>query len=102
MRVVLAEERSVPSPHSRFQEYIRLRGHYLDLCRNYQLQPHDLSIPEIISQDFARHEDKVMLVKLILRICDLEKELKDILDDPLFPKTVCELERSGILLPARH
>ncbi len=43
-----------------------------------------------------------MLVKLILKICGLEKDLKDILDDPLFPKTVCQLEQSGIMLPARH
>lgn len=85
-----------------FQEYIFSRGNYLDLCRRYHFKCRDLSIMEVIASEFSNREDKLIMVKLILKMCALEKKLGDILDDALFPETVKELEHSGILLPQRR
>jgi hypothetical protein len=90
-----------PSSPSRFQVYMLLRGRYLELCRRYGLDPRDLSISDLIEIEFERHEDKIDLVKLIVRLCNLEKELEDMLEDMLFPETISEIERSGIIRPAR-
>ena len=102
MGIHVDEARIEPTPPGRFQLYMLHRGRYLELCWKYRLEPRDLSIPDLLEIEFERHEDKVRLVKLILKLCSLEKELVNVLDDPLFPETICEIEKSGILRPVKH
>ena len=90
------------SHQNKFQVYMHHRGKYLDLCRKYMLNPVDLSVGNLLEIEFENHADKVLIVKLILRLCTLESDLKNILDNLLFPKTVHEADRSGILRPVKH
>ena len=90
------------SPLSRFQFYILNRDRYLELCAKYSLEPYDLKMEDLIFAEFDTLEDKVLLVNLILNISGLEQELYNVIDDPLFPKSICEAAAGYTLSRAAH
>ncbi len=102
MGIHTSEAKIESAGQGKFQDYMFSRGRYLELCWKYRLEPRDLGIGDLLEIDFAKREDKLLLAKLIVKLCNLERELRDILEDPLFPETVTEVERSGILRPVKH
>ncbi len=86
---------------AQLKEYHALRNEYTDLCSKYDTDPLDLDIMTIMKKDFE-HPDKVELVRLILRLTRLERELRGQIRYYLFPETVSEIETSGFVIPKRR
>ena len=83
------------------REYYSLRDEYVELCNKYSQDPLDLDIMGIMKTNFE-HNDKVTMVRQILRLTRLERELKGLIRYYLFPETVSEIEKSGFVVPKRR
>ena len=79
--------------------YKNSRQRYLALCTRYGLNPFDLDILSICVSRLPKN-DKVEIVRLILKLIKLERILKETIEQRLFPLTVLESERSGYLVPS--
>jgi hypothetical protein len=88
-------------PDKSLDEYQRLKGRYLALCRRYGLNPFDLDILSISVSRMPRR-DKSSLVGFILRLIRFERALKHKIAHGLFPLTVSESARSGYLVPTHR
>jgi hypothetical protein len=80
------------------EEYKRTRDRYLALCRRYGLIPFDLDILSVSVSRLPRG-DKIALVRCILRLIRLERELRGQIPSTLVPLTVQASELSGYLVP---
>ncbi len=82
------------------ERYYRVKERYLALCKRYDLNPFDLGIPTITACRMSK-TDKCELLRLMLSMIRLEKDLKDRIGKGIFPLTVKEYEKSGYLVPAQ-
>ena len=80
---------------SAFQDYVKERCLYLDICRRYHLAPLDLEHLLQVSSGLSL-EDRLRLVRLIYRLRDLEMELQDMLDQQPFTEAASLLDRGQI------
>jgi len=80
------------------EEYKRTKDRYLVLCRRYGLVPFDLDILSVSVSRLPKC-DKIALVRCILRLIRLERELRGLIPSTLFPLTVEASDRSGYLVP---
>lgn len=87
--------------YEEFDRYYRVKDRYLALCKLYELNPFDLRISSIAISRLPK-KDKCELLRLILTLIRLEKDLKGKVGKGLFPLTIKESERSGYLVPAQH
>ncbi len=78
--------------------YNRVKSAYLSLCRRHGLNPFDLGIQQVAAMDIS-NRDKSELMRLIVKLVRLERNLKGEITNGLFPLTVEETERSGYLVP---
>jgi len=81
--------------------YQENKSRYLSVCRRHGLNPFDLGIMTVRGLRIPGHE-KRHLVRLVLLLVRLERELKGKVGQGLFPLTIKELERTGYLVPVHR
>lgn len=101
MKIIKNEPNGVIKPDNGLEEYNRTKEKYLTLCRRYGLNPFDMDILNL-GMSRIKRRDKVQMVRMILKLIRLERELKGAIGKGLFPLTVRESERSGYMVPSHR